>query len=174
MPRRSTLPAGRPEPAVPASRLSPAKRAMVKELWLRDGMSPRRIAAHLKASRRPVEDYCRTLATRLVQDIPSDLSFEKRFLVARERRLEAIAADVSRHEAEVATLDERRAKAAADPERTGEYLRLTSIILEHHAEMSSLRHEWSQTFVMVPPREVLVAEVERVRLELAPPEERQA
>lgn len=172
MPRRSTLPADTPPapaaPPEPGDRISPKKRAIIKEMWLRDGMSPRRIAMETSTQRRAVEAYCLRLGRELIKDIPAELTFEQRFVYARERRLEGISADVARYEREIAALEAERKACADTPER----LRLTSLILENRKEASMLRYEWTQTYAMSPPREVLVAEVERVRMELAPPEER--
>lgn len=173
MPPKSTLPKETTRPPRTdegAVKVSGKKRQQIKEMWLRDGMSARRISMETGISRRACEAICAQLARSVMSDIPAGLTFQERFVTARERRLEAISAEVARFEGEVEALEMKRA-AYSDHEFASQYASITALILANRKEASALRQEYTETYAMLPPAEVVAIEVERVRMELRPPEE---
>jgi len=174
LPPRSALPRegrGAPRPAKrgPQCRLSGAKQSAITTLYYSDGLSARQIAARTGISRRAVEAQCARLAEDLIRSMPGDMGFEARFGRAWARRLEAIGEEVTVYDEEVKALEARR-KIAESEGNWPLYGQLSSLILANRRAAGALRHEYSQTYAMPPPREILAAEIRRVAASLPPQE----
>ena len=147
-------------------RLSGDKRKRLEELWLEGGMSVRRMAIEVGCSRRAAEREVGRLARELHRAMPDDLTFEARWREGWTMRLEAISATIARYERELKLLEAKRKEYQGEDEFIGAWTSISSLILANRRETDALRAEHAATVAMLPPRQLLLLELEEARGQL--------